>query len=131
MTPHSHGYSRAQVIFHWTIATIVLAVLVTHEDFLATQSAVLHGNPLRTGQEIIRELHLWGGAMVLPLALWRLLVRFRIGVPPSIWGTRAFRSCHCAYACRADAPLLLEDGCATANGISGGKRIARASREKG
>jgi cytochrome b561 len=82
MTPHSDGYSRAQVIFHWTIAAIVLAVLVTHEDFLAAQPAVLHGSPLTTGQEIIREFHLWGGAIVLPLALWRLLVRFRIGVPP-------------------------------------------------
>jgi cytochrome b561 len=81
VTRHSGRYSRSQIILHWTIAILVLAVLFTHEEFLAAQSAVLHGSPVTTGEEILREFHLWGGALVCPLALWRLVIRFRIGVP--------------------------------------------------
>jgi cytochrome b561 len=71
---------------------MVLAVLFTHEEFLAAQSALLHGSTLSTGEEILREFHLWGGAMVFPLALWRLVIRFRLGVPaPPQRMSRTFR----------------------------------------
>ena len=81
MKHYSDGYSRTQVLLHWTIATLVLAVLFTHEDFLTDQAALLHGMPLTPGQVALREIHLWGGAIVFPLAVWRLVIRQSVGVP--------------------------------------------------
>jgi len=93
LTPHSAGYSRTQIILHWTTAAIVLAVLFTHEEFLAIQSAMRGGSPVTTGQAILRGFHLWGGAMVFPLAVWRLIIRLRIGVPaPPQRMSRALRA---------------------------------------
>jgi cytochrome b561 len=93
LTRHSGGYSRAQIILHWTIAAIVLAVLFTHEEFLAIQSAMLRGSPVTTGQVLLRGFHLWGGALVFPLAVCRLIMRLRLGVPaPPRRMSRALRA---------------------------------------
>jgi cytochrome b561 len=78
---YSDGYSRAQISLHWAIAILVLAVLFTHEDFLTAQATLLQGGHLTAGQVALRALHLWGGAIVLPLALWRTVVRLRDGGP--------------------------------------------------
>jgi cytochrome b561 len=90
---YGDGYSRAQIALHWIIAGLVLAVLFTHEEFLAAQAAQLHGSPVSVGQGIVRELHLWGGAVVFPLAVWRTVIRVRVGVPaPPRHEPRALRA---------------------------------------
>ena len=93
MDPHSDGYSRAQIALHWIIAALILAILFTHEEFLAIQAAQLRSGPVSVGQSVVRGLHLWGGAVVFPLAVWRTVIRVRLGVPaPPRHELRAFRS---------------------------------------
>jgi cytochrome b561 len=88
------GYSRTQIRLHWTIAILVLAVFVTHEAFLAAQDALRHGHTLSASQTALNELHLWGGALVLPLSVWRLVVRLRAGAPEQpAREPRIFRTC--------------------------------------
>jgi cytochrome b561 len=96
------GYSRTQILLHWTIAILVLAVFFTHEAFLAAQDALRHGRALSASQTAINELHIWGGILVLPLSVWRLIVRLRTGIPEQpAREPRTFR------ACAAVAHLLL------------------------
>jgi cytochrome b561 len=78
--PRFH-YTRTQVVLHWTIAVLLIGLILTHEEYLAAREALGHSLPLTVGQTAINGLHIWGGSLVLPLALWRLFSRVRYGVP--------------------------------------------------
>jgi cytochrome b561 len=74
-------YTRTQVVLHWTIAALLIALILTHEEFLAAREALRLSIPLTGAQAAITNLHVWGGFLVLPLAIWRLFSRVRYGVP--------------------------------------------------
>lgn len=74
-------YTRTQVVLHWTIAALLIALILTHEEYLAAREALRLSIPLTEVQAAISNLHVWGGFLVLPLAFWRLSSRVRYGVP--------------------------------------------------
>lgn len=74
------GYSRSQIRLHWIAAVIVAAQFV-----LSGPMAAAWQQFTRTGQFQFHPLiaaHVIGGVLVLVIALWRLLLRWRRGVPP-------------------------------------------------
>jgi cytochrome b561 len=72
MTPDTPGYSLTARTFHWTTAVLVLAVIP-----LGILMGNVGGGPL---QDFLFNLHRSIGAVLLPIAVARLL--YRIGHPP-------------------------------------------------
>ncbi|GHA20555.1 cytochrome b [Devosia pacifica] len=71
------GYSVTQVALHWTIAALVLLQLFYHEPMEIAFETRMTGE---TGGD--PRLHIIVGLAILALALWRLVLRLRHGVPP-------------------------------------------------
>ncbi len=74
------GYSRLQITLHWVSAVLVIAVFVTHEAMIAAVEAVKDGT--WDGYDSAMLIHVTGGTLVFFLALWRLRVLAKRGVPP-------------------------------------------------
>lgn len=55
MSYDNRGYSRAQILLHWSIALLVLGVFFTPEGFLAAQEALRHGRGLRVENRCVAE----------------------------------------------------------------------------
>ena len=74
------GYSRAQIFLHWA-AFALIAQQYLFKDVIsaawerASEGVEVSFDPLVLG-------HVVGGALVLGLAIWRLVLRARRGVPP-------------------------------------------------
>jgi cytochrome b561 len=81
--PGARAYSKQQIALHWLSAALVLAILFTHESFLASQSAITRGQSVGAVDSGIRALHIFGGAVVLPLVMWRFVLRLRLGSLPT------------------------------------------------
>lgn len=77
MTPH--GYSRTQIALHWIIAVLIVAQFVLHDPIVAAWEAIEKGETPVIGPLVM--YHVIGGISVLALAVWRLTLRFRRGVP--------------------------------------------------
>jgi cytochrome b561 len=90
ITKTSAGYSRLQIIIHWTVAALVLFQLFISEGMEeawdARMDGEIGGNPLP---------HIIVGSAILILAIVRVFVRMRHGAPahpkdqPAIFGTLA------------------------------------------
>ena len=73
------GYSRLQIALHWTIAALILAQLVYNEPMQqAFDERVAAGDVAAGGGALF---HIAVGSTVLLLAVVRLFVRARRGVP--------------------------------------------------
>jgi len=74
------GYSRRQILLHWTVALIVIPQFLLHDDMAAAWRAV------RKGEDYVNTplvaFHIYAGIAILALMIWRLAVRLRRGVPP-------------------------------------------------
>ena len=75
-----HGYSRAQIALHWTIALLVALQCLLHEPISRAWEASRAGDAV-TFQPLI-ALHVVGGLVILLLVLWRLGLLALRGAPP-------------------------------------------------
>jgi cytochrome b561 len=78
--PLPQGYSRQQIILHWVVALLVVLQFVLHEGIsdaydIATDTGVYAFSAPVIG-------HITGGALILLLACWRLILRNDRGAPP-------------------------------------------------
>ena len=75
------GYSRAQVALHWTIAVLVVAQIVLHDGIIAAYAAVRGVGAATESDLFLADLHVAFGITVFALALLRVALRVRRGVP--------------------------------------------------
>ena len=73
------GYSALQIALHWTIAALVGFQLLVTEGMEAASDS--DGTPTAT-ELLFADLHVAAGIAIFTLALFRIGVRFRRGVPP-------------------------------------------------
>ncbi|AUC53073.1 cytochrome b [Sagittula sp. P11] len=100
------GYSGLQIGLHWTVAVLIAAAFLTHEDM----GRALR-NRLESGEDAT-PLHVWLGIGALVFIAIRIVVRAFHGAPPppagqprwadlaALWGHRAL------YLLMIAAPLL-------------------------
>lgn len=72
------GYSRLQIALHWIIALLIAGQFAFSDSMEGAWEAVTKGETFEPSQAIG---HIIGGTLILLLALWRLAVRSRRGVP--------------------------------------------------
>jgi cytochrome b561 len=75
------GYSRTQILLHWTIAALVIFQLLFGEDIKPAYRAFVRGTEPLAGDLFSADLHVYIGLAVLVFAIWRLAIRLRRGVP--------------------------------------------------
>jgi cytochrome b561 len=73
------GYTRLQIVLHWFAALLILQQYVFKDAIAAAWDAMAKGlepafNPMVLG-------HVASGGLILIFALWRLLLRARVGGP--------------------------------------------------
>jgi cytochrome b561 len=76
------GYSRLQIALHWLVFALIVQQYVLKDAMSAAWGRVVEG--LEAGFDPLVLAHVAGGALVMILALWRLALRARHGVPPAI-----------------------------------------------
>lgn len=81
MSNNPVAYSRLQKILHWGMAILLIAIFVTHENFVDIWRAYERGGDAAGLNSFNGILHIWGGFAVLALVVWRLWVRHSSGVP--------------------------------------------------
>ena len=74
------GYSRKQIALHWIIAALIIAQFVLHDPIVAAWNARMEGVEPEFG--LLVATHVFGGIVILLLAIWRLRIRFNRGAPP-------------------------------------------------
>jgi cytochrome b561 len=77
MTPK--GYSRIQIGLHWIIAALIIGQFVLHDPIVAAWDAIQKAETPDIGALVL--FHVFAGSAVLALAIWRLVIRMRRGVP--------------------------------------------------
>ena len=82
MTPQPTGYTRAQIILHWVIAALVIFQLIFGEDIVPAYRAFMKGTEPDSATLLPANIHIYIGLTILLLAVIRLALRFRYGVPP-------------------------------------------------
>lgn len=75
------GYTSMQILLHWIIAALVIFQLIFGEDIHPAYRAFGKGTVPAAGDLFNARLHVYVGITVLILAIWRLFIRFRHGVP--------------------------------------------------
>jgi cytochrome b561 len=73
------GYSATQIALHWVIAVLVVGQLVFGEE-IGDAFDKLRDTGIAS-YELMTIGHIAGGSLILALALWRLALRFKRGVP--------------------------------------------------
>ncbi|ALG89415.1 MULTISPECIES: cytochrome b [Actibacterium] len=77
--PSPTGYSRLQIRLHWIIAALIILQYLLHESIVAAWELLEEGGTVDFSPLIAS--HVFGGLLVLVLALWRLVVRMQRGAP--------------------------------------------------
>lgn len=79
VAPAPEAFSKAQVGLHWAIAGLIFVQLMMNDGMEVAFAARMNG----TGPElpITALAHMIVGGTVLVLSLWRLVLRWRHGVP--------------------------------------------------
>lgn len=84
------GYSRVQIILHWAVAVLVALQFVFHEGISDAYDIAEDTGLYAMSVPVIA--HIAGGALILLLACWRLILRHDRGVPsPPDGEPEAFR----------------------------------------
>ncbi len=73
------GYSRAQIALHWVIFLLIAMQYILHEPIVAVWQAFQEGREIAFSPLVAS--HVAGGALVLVLVIWRLVIRSRRGAP--------------------------------------------------
>jgi cytochrome b561 len=74
------GYSRQQIILHWVVALLVVLQFVLHEGIADAYDVAEETGVYAMSAPVIG--HIIGGALILLLACWRLILRNDRGTPP-------------------------------------------------
>tara|TARA_R110002096_G_scaffold61683_2_gene153237 strand:- start:131 stop:616 length:486 start_codon:yes stop_codon:yes gene_type:complete len=77
MTPT--GYSRTQIALHWGVAILIVAQFVLQDPIVAAWEAI--GKSEVPVMSTLVWFHIIGGSVILALAVWRLVLRSKRGVP--------------------------------------------------
>ena len=79
--PQPQGYSRQQIILHWVVALLVVLQFVLHEGIADAYDVAEDTGVYAMSAPVIG--HIIGGALILLLACWRLILRNDRGTPPA------------------------------------------------
>lgn len=80
------SYSPAQIGLHWAIAALVLFQIIFGDWIKDLGRALTRGTEPDTATVILGNLHIWFGAAILALTLWRLALRITRGAPAPAGG---------------------------------------------
>jgi cytochrome b561 len=75
------GYSGLQITLHWIVAAIVIFQVAAGDSMGALWRATTRGETVSGTDQLLGQIHVWGGVAVLIFALWRLWLRHSRGVP--------------------------------------------------
>lgn len=78
--PAPQGYSATQIALHWIVAVLVGAQYTLNAPITRAWDAARQGLPVTFDPLILA--HVAGGALILALVVWRLVLRLRRGAPP-------------------------------------------------
>ena len=73
------GYSGTQIALHWIVFLVVVAQYVLHDAISEAWRAVQRGEEF--GFDPVVASHVFGGILILVLALWRIALRLKRGAP--------------------------------------------------
>lgn len=73
------GYSQTQIGLHWIVAALIVMQFVLHDPIVAAWEAIEKGEAPVIGPLVLA--HVIGGSLILALAIWRLTLRMKRGVP--------------------------------------------------
>ncbi len=80
------GYSRAQIALHWIVFALIAQQYLFKDAMSAAWDRISEG--VEAGFDPLVLALVAGGALVLILALWRLVLRTRHGAPVPVEGSR-------------------------------------------
>lgn len=80
--PVLKGYSARQIRLHWIVAVLIVLQFVLHEPIAEAWDQIEDGGSSPAFNWLVLS-HIFGGALVLIFALWRLVLRQTRGVPPA------------------------------------------------
>jgi cytochrome b561 len=84
------GYNRTQIALHWTVAALVALQYLLHDGIAGAYDLAEETGVYAISAPVIG--HIAGGALILLLACWRLILRNERGTPPAPAGEpEAFR----------------------------------------
>lgn len=73
------GYNRIQIRLHWIIFILIAAQYILHESIVDAWEKMSKG--VEVGFSPLVAAHVFGGILVLVLAVWRIAVRLKRGAP--------------------------------------------------
>ncbi len=76
------GYSGAQIALHWIIAVLVIQQFVLHDGIVAAYAAGRGDGAATESELFLADFHVASGIAIFTLALLRVVLRLRRGVPP-------------------------------------------------
>lgn len=74
------GYSRAQIALHWVIFLLIVPQYLLHEHISQAWGKIERGQEIAFHPLI--AAHVIGGALILALMIWRIVLRRSRGAPP-------------------------------------------------
>jgi cytochrome b561 len=77
------GYTTAQITLHWIIAALVIFQLLLGDFIQPAYHAYRRGAEVTAANALWADIHVYVGLAVLVLAVLRLAIRLRHGVPPT------------------------------------------------
>lgn len=78
---HPTGFTRTQIALHWAVVVLVACQYIFSDGIERAWRAFVNGTYTDTDLTGAAMAHAAGGALVLLLAIWRLVLRFRVGAP--------------------------------------------------
>ncbi len=73
------GYSRIQIGLHWLVAALIVAQFALHDPIVAASEAIKKAEIPDISTLVM--FHVIAGSLILALVVWRLVIRWRRGVP--------------------------------------------------
>jgi cytochrome b561 len=81
------GYSLSQILLHWLIAILIIFQLIFGESIEHAFHALMKGKEVNPADLSAANIHVYVGITIFVLAVLRLIVRAKNGVPPAPAGT--------------------------------------------
>ncbi|WP_162896762.1 cytochrome b [Ruegeria sp. AD91A] len=77
--PMPTSYSRTQIALHWAIFFLIAVQFLFHEPISEAWDQIERGLPVSFQAPV--ALHVFGGLLILALAIWRIALRLTRGAP--------------------------------------------------